>query len=269
VAALTGYPAQTPFTAIIDPDTASEEVVEVTNVAGTTLTVTRGVDGTTASSHNAGAVFRHGVSARDFDEANAFVNGGGVLNSLIQGSKGAIITSTGSAVAAQTVGANDTLLVADSAQTNGIKWSATLAGLTLTAPNVTRGALTSPIEKVTVSATAATGTVNFDAVTQGVLYYTTNASGNWTLNVRGNSGTTLNSILAISDSFTVAFLATNGSTPYYQTALQLDGSAVTPKWIGGSAPTSGNASSVDIYTVSIIKTANATFSAFAGVTKAA
>jgi hypothetical protein len=79
---LSGYPNQFPFTAIIDPDTASEEVVEVSAAAGTTLTVTRGVDGTSGVSHNAGAVFRHGVSARDFDEANAFVNGGGVTNAL-------------------------------------------------------------------------------------------------------------------------------------------------------------------------------------------
>ena len=128
VAALSGYPAQTPFTAIIDPDTASEEVVEVTNVSGTTLTVTRGVDGTSAVSHNAGAVFRHGVSARDFDEANAFVNGGGVANSLISASKGAIITSTGSAVVAQTVGTDGHVLTADSGQTNGIKWAAVGGG---------------------------------------------------------------------------------------------------------------------------------------------
>ena len=64
VTALSGYPNQFPFTAIIDPDTASEEVVEVSAAAGLTLTVTRGVDGTSGVSHNAGAVFRHGVSAR-------------------------------------------------------------------------------------------------------------------------------------------------------------------------------------------------------------
>lgn len=74
VNALTGYPSSTPWTAVIDPDTASEEVVEVTAVAGTTLTVTRGVDGTSALSHTAGAKFLHGVSARDFDESNAHIN---------------------------------------------------------------------------------------------------------------------------------------------------------------------------------------------------
>lgn len=123
VAALSGYPAQTPWTAIIDPDTASEEVVTVTNVSGTTLTVTRGSDGTSAVSHNAGAVFRHGVSARDFDEANAFANGGGVSNSLVT-AKADLVTATGSGVPARLgVGANDTLLVADSATSTGLKWA--------------------------------------------------------------------------------------------------------------------------------------------------
>jgi hypothetical protein len=79
-------------------------------------------------SHSAGAVFRHGVSARDFDEANAFVNGGGIANSLISGSKGSLITSTGSAVAAQTVGTDGHVLTADSAQTNGIKWAPAASG---------------------------------------------------------------------------------------------------------------------------------------------
>lgn len=122
VAALSGYPAQTPFTAIIDPDTASEEVVEVSNVSGTTLTVTRGVDGTTASSHNAGAVFRHGVSARDFDEANAFVNGGGVPNSLVT-TKGDIIAATAASTPARVgVGTNGHVLVAASGESTGLIW---------------------------------------------------------------------------------------------------------------------------------------------------
>ena len=127
VTALSGYPAQTPFTAIIDPDTASEEVVEVTNVSGTTLTVTRGVDGTSGVSHSAGAVFRHGVSARDFDEANAFVNGGGVANSLIQ-DKSKIAVGNGSAVVALAAGANGTVLTANSATSTGLEWAAVGGG---------------------------------------------------------------------------------------------------------------------------------------------
>jgi len=76
VAAVSGWPSSFPYTLIIDQDTVSEEIVEVTGRTGTTVTVTRGVDGTSAVSHDAGAVVQHGVSARDFDEPNNFINGG-------------------------------------------------------------------------------------------------------------------------------------------------------------------------------------------------
>ena len=133
---------------------------------------------------------------------------------------------------------------------DGSTWSDLVLGPTIVSP-----VLLSPEERCTVSATAATGTVHFDTVTQGVLFYTTNASGNFTLNFRGNSGTTLASLLAVGDSITVVFLVTNGATPYYPTVFQVDGSAVTPKWSGGSAPAAGNASSIDAYSFTIIKTA--------------
>jgi hypothetical protein len=137
---------------------------------------------------------------------------------------------------------------------------ATLTGTqTLTNKTVTAPIFVSPEERWTTSATTATGTINFDAVTQGALYYTSNASGNWTLNVRGDSGTTLNTILATGDTITIAFLVTNGATAYRHTAMTIDGSAVTPKWSGGTAPAAGNASSIDAYSFTIIKTASATY----------
>lgn len=120
---------------------------------------------------------------------------------------------------------------------------------------ITNAILKSPEERWNVAASAATGTVNLDTQTAAAWLYTSNASGNWTLNVRGNSGTTLTSLLAVGDSITVVFAATNGATPYYQTAFQIDGSSVTPEWQGGSAPSSGNANSVDVYTFAIVKTA--------------
>lgn len=127
--------------------------------------------------------------------------------------------------------------------------------------------ITTARETVTVSATAATGTVNFDAITQSVLYYTTNASGNWTLNVRGNSGTSLDSIMSTGQSMTLVFLVTQGSTAYYQTALTIDSNSVTPKWQGGSAPSAGNASSIDAYVITIVKTGSATFTVFESQTQ--
>jgi hypothetical protein len=123
------------------------------------------------------------------------------------------------------------------------------------------------IETATVSATAATGTINYDITTQSVLYYTTNASGNFTVNFRGSSGTSLDTLMATGESMSVTFLVTNGATAYYNSAVQVDGSAVTPKWQGGTAPTSGNASSIDSYTYVLIKTGTATFTVLAAQTK--
>jgi hypothetical protein len=125
----------------------------------------------------------------------------------------------------------------------------------------------SMLEQMTISATAATGTINFDAATQSVLYYTTNASANFTVNIRGNSGTTLNNSMVTGQSLTVAFLVTNGATAYYQSAMTIDGTSVTPKWQGGTAPTSGNASSVDVYSYTVIKTGSAAFTVLASQTQ--
>jgi hypothetical protein len=120
------------------------------------------------------------------------------------------------------------------------------------------------VEEVTVSATAATGTIQLDVTTQSILYYTTNASGNWTINIRGNSGASLDSLMLIGESVTVVFAATQGVTPFYNTAITVDTSGtVTTRWQGGTAPTSGNASSIDVYTYTLIKTAAGTWTALA------
>jgi len=127
--------------------------------------------------------------------------------------------------------------------------------------------ITTARETATIAATATSGTVQFDAITQSVLYHTSNAGGNWTLNIRGNSGTQLNSIMSTGQSMTLVFLATQGSTPYYQSGFTIDGNNVTPKWQNGTAPTSGNASGVDVYVVSIIKTGSGTFNVFESQTQ--
>jgi hypothetical protein len=138
-----------------------------------------------------------------------------------------------------------------------------------TAPVLTNASLsnvfiTGAREFVTVSATAANSSVVFDYLTQAVLYYTSNASANWSINIRGNSGTTLNSVMSTGDAITVAFIVPQGGTAYYNTSVQVDGttSGVTTTWQGG-APTKGNASGQDHYTYTIIKTASATFTVFA------
>jgi hypothetical protein len=146
----------------------------------------------------------------------------------------------------------------------------TLTNKTLTAPVIDNPRIKAPEEITLVTAVSAGGTVNFDANSQTDLYYTSSASANWTLNVRGDGATTLNSMLNVGDSITVAFKATQGSPAYYQTGFTIDGTAtgVTVKWQGGSIPSSGNANAVDIYTFNIVKTAaTPTYTVFAGQTK--
>jgi hypothetical protein len=127
---------------------------------------------------------------------------------------------------------------------------------------------TSNIAEVdTIAATAATGTIDYDVTTQSVLFYTTDASGNWTLNLRGSSGTSLDTLMATGESLSVTFLVTQGATAYYNSAVTIDGSSVTPKWQGGTAPTIGNASSVDCYTYVIQKTGAATYVVLASQTQ--
>ena len=129
------------------------------------------------------------------------------------------------------------------------------------------GSIQQLTEKATIAATGTTGTVNFDVITQAVLYHTAAAAGNFTVNIRGDGSNALNAIMDTGESLTVAFLVTNTGTPYYNNAFTIDGSSVTPEWQGGAAPTAGNANSVDIYTYTVIKTGDAAFTAFAGQTQ--
>lgn len=132
--------------------------------------------------------------------------------------------------------------------------------------------LTNISEPVTVSANSASGTINLYVTTQSVLYYTSNAGGNFTLNITGSTNAffpTLNSQLSTGQCITVVFLNTNGATAYYNSSVQVDGttSGVTTKWQGGTTPSSGNASAIDAYTYTVIKTGNATFTVLASQTK--
>lgn len=129
------------------------------------------------------------------------------------------------------------------------------------------GKIKSLAEFNTVSASASGGTINYDIITQAVLYYTVAANAAFKINLRGSSSVPLNSYMATGESITVAFLATQGATAYYTTNVQVDGTNITPLWQGGTAPTSGNTSSVDIYTYTAFKTATSTFTVFASQTK--
>lgn len=137
----------------------------------------------------------------------------------------------------------------------------TLTNKTLTSPTI-NGAFTNSVneiilrgaeEDVNVVASAATGTINFDVATASIWYYTSNATANHTLNFRYDSSNSLSSKLAVGDAITLVWMNTNGATAYYPNTIQIDGSTVTPKV--PAAISAGNASAIDAYSFTIIKTA--------------
>ena len=188
---------------------------------------------------------------------------------------GETIFGTGAAAATLTTSGTHDLVLDTNSGTNSGNITITDAanGAISLTPNglgrVTLGAgsIQNLVEKATVSATAATGTINYDVITQAVLYYTSAAAGNFTLNIRGDGSNALNAIMATGQSISIVFAVTCTGTPYYNNVVQIDGSTVTPEWQGGAAPTAGNANSVDIYTYTIFKTGDATFTAFASQTQ--
>ena len=122
------------------------------------------------------------------------------------------------------------------------------------------------LEKSSISATAMGANVNFDVLDSAVVYYTSNATANSTLNIRGNTSVNLNSVMAANQAMTIAFAVTTGATAYRVANLQIDGTSVTPKWSGGSAPTA-SANSVEVYSFTVFKTASATYTVLGSKTQ--
>lgn len=202
------------------------------------------------------------------------VSGGSAIQATSFNAKGDLLSaSANDTLSVLSVGSNGRVLTANSSTATGLEWAtpevtatntATLTGKTLTSPTVNNSldnypTIKSPTETANIVASAATGTININSETSTVWYYTSNASANHTLNFRYSSSASLDSVLSVGESVTIIWMNTNGATPYYPNVIQIDGSTVTPKWSGGTAPSAGNASSIDVYAFNIVKTASATF----------
>ena len=171
-----------------------------------------------------------------------------------------------------TIGNGNSTLVSEigtQTLTNKTLTSPLISGGTSTTTTVAYPILISPEERLNVSATTSTGTINFDLATAGTLYHTANAAANHTLNFRFSSSTSLTNVLTTNDSITAVFMNTNGATAYYPNVITVDGatSGVSVKYQGGTAFAAGNASSVDAYVFNIIKTAATSYTVLASQTK--
>jgi hypothetical protein len=270
-------------------------LVTRTGATDTTLNVVsggRGADDTTAQSHDSGAAIYPVFTAKDADEANIVAstqttkgdlllhtgsaharlgvgtNGHALVADSTEttGVKWAAVAdlSSSQTLTNKTIDLTDNTVTGTLAEFNTAVSDADLASLagtetltnkTLTTPNINGAIMDRTEENWNIVASAATGTIDINVLTASIWYYTSNASANHTINIRGDGSTTLSSLLAVGDSITVVWAVTNGATPYYPNVVQVDASTVTPKWQGGTAPTAGNASAIDVYVFTIVKTA--------------
>ena len=129
------------------------------------------------------------------------------------------------------------------------------------------GSYTGSIKERSNADTSTSGTLDFNSKLFEIYRLTQNQTANRTLNIRGDGSTTLNDIMSNNEFRSIAVAFKNGGTPYYINSVTIDGTSVTPKWSGGSAPTGGNASSDDFYTFSIVKTGSATFEVYGTLTQ--
>jgi len=274
------------------PSTVTNKVYIIKNSTSGAFTVTVKVSGQTgvtfsATDKGAKVLYINGTDVADSNVGKLSNDYAPQLSAVLDTNGNDIVIDTGGAIEddsnneyikfSKTASAVNEITVANAATTGApnvsVTGSDTNIDLNLTPKGIGRvtlnggGKIQQTAEKVTTEATAATGTVNYDVLTQAVWNFTTDASGNWTLNIRGDGSNTLNSIMDTGESITIAHIVSQGGTAYYNSAVQIDGSGVTPEWQGGAAPTAGNPSSLDTYTYTIIKTADATFTVLAAQTQ--
>lgn len=194
------------------------------------------------------------ATAIDADVAAVATTAAGAIPKSTVTTKGDLVVATGNgALTRRGIGANGEMLMADSAQADGVRWGRDL---------------TSPFENINVSSTTlGIGVFSIDAQTSSVWLFSNNPSGNFILDFRWNLNTTLAAALPIGKSLAVTVMLTQGATPYRPTSFTIDGTAVTPRWQSGVAPTAGNANSIDVYQFAIVRTGTSAYTVLASLTK--
>jgi len=279
------YPAEQAIFA--DPN----NLTSVTNFASANVAITGGtISGVTYAGlgtmslqqANAVAITGGTISGTGITSSNVTITGGTInnvsLTNVTYGGLGTMSTQNATTVVitggtinsvAHTGGTLNNMTIGATTANTG-SFTTVTANLATFSGNATSTAFNTVniVEPTTVNATGAASTINFDVNTQSVYLSTANATANWTVNFRGSSTQTLANALANSQTITVSLLATQGATAYYNSLVQIDGSTVTPKWQGGTAPTSGNTGSVDVYNYVITKVSTTpTYTVLASVTK--
>jgi hypothetical protein len=229
----------------VTSDKIAPGTVIAADIAAGTITATELADGAVTS----GKILNDTIVNADINSSAAIAD----TKLATISTAGKVSNSATTATDANTASA----IVARDASGNFVAGKATLA----------TADVTTVIEMANIVSASANGTINIDFNTNPTVYYTGNASADWTLNVRGTSSVSLNDTISTGQIATVTFLATIGTTQRRPTVFQVDGSAITPKWMGGAAPTIGNASSIDAYTLAIIKTGSAAFTMLASQTR--
>lgn len=191
-----------------------------------------------------------------------------------------IITSKGDLIAGLSsanptnfaVGSNNSVLVADSLQSTGLRWATTLSGLTLSAPiinspTINFPTLSGPKEKVNYSSGQAGGTVNFDFLNASIYHFGSTSTSNSSINFRGDSSSAFSAYISAGQSVTAIFTIRNGSPAYNVANVQIDGAGQVVRWQGGVVP-SGNINSIDVYVFTIIRpTSSVSYEVFGSQTR--
>jgi hypothetical protein len=228
---VTGLPASLPYTLILDPGLTTEEVVEATAIGGTTVTITRGMDGTSGQAHSSGAEVRHGFSARDFqDSRNHEAN-----TATAHGVTGTVVGTTNTqTLTGKTIsGASNTLsAIPIGAVTNGVDLASvqtltnkTMSGGLNTFSAIPIGAVTNGVDlgsaQVLTNKTMSGASNTLSAIPIGAVTNGVDLASTQTLTNKSISGST-NTLTSIPDSA----LATGKM-----------GNLVTPASVAGSGVT--------------------------------